>query len=169
MKFELEIHETVLKELSELFNEPNELTYHKGFIYKWVTDNKTEFCEQEDLEKLEKLLNLTAIYLSKKHANNFFKLMYGKNKSNRILTELKPRVTKHLQRAVDDLKSIFASCEKTKLAIETIKVLISEMDDIVPLRKSYSENVEEIRSYLKKQNFRETSIKEYIGYFKNPY
>lgn len=170
-----EVHKIILKELDNFFSEQNDLTHHKDFIYQWIEDNIVEFCSQEDLEeladlkKLAELLNLTAVYLSTKNINNVHKIMFGTFKPNRILTELKPRVTKHLQSALNDLNSIFASSEKTKQAIKSLEMLISEIDDIVPLREYYSENVEDIRNYMRQQNFTQIGIENYIQYFQNPY
>lgn len=161
------VHKEILNELDIFFKDINIFTLHKSFIYGWINDNRVEFCEKEDIAKLEELLSITAGYLNSKQINNVNGNFFSIVKPNRHLTELKARIEDHLKYALKDVESLFMHGSKTKQAIETINQLINDMDEIVPLRpKNKKQNVEDIRVFLRKRGFTKENIDSYIEHFR---
>lgn len=161
------VHEAIWKDLDEFFSRKvNLFTFHKSFIYKWVEENKSQFCTEGDIKKIEELFRLTSELLSAKDFNTWVNFGFGWSKSNRHESEIKKRVVGHLEKVLQDLYSLSPHGEKTKQTIEMIEDSLANIDKIVLTKQTKrSESVEDIRRFLKKEGFRKESVDQYVKQF----
>lgn len=166
----IEVHEAIMSDLDEFFSRKvNLFTFHKFFLYEWIEENKSQFCDKEDIKKIEELFNLTAQLLSAKDFNRWVNFGFNFKKANRYESDIKKRVVVHLERILDDLNSLAVHGEKTKETIKMIEDSLANIDKIIlTKRKKRSESIENIRRFLKKEGFRKESVDKYVKHFQKP-
>lgn len=166
----MKVHDAVLQmlEARSLDYAGSVFCFHKHFIYEWVEQNKTEFCDASDTDKLDALLTITAKYLNARKTNNTKKFLYniGPKPKKHLTTEIQPRVKKHLEAVLKDLDSLNVHGGQTKQAMESIKEWLENINTIIPPSPEYkTSNVENIRVFLTKKGFTKENISNYIKQF----
>ena len=167
----MKVHDAVLKmlEARNLDYAGGVFSYHKHFIYEWVEQNKTEFSDASDVDKLDTLLTITAKYLKARKHNGTKKLFYNivtPKPKKHLTTEIQPRVKKHLEAVLKDLDSLNIHGGDTKQAMENIRGWLENINTIIPPSQEHRiANVEDMRIFLTKNGFISENINKYIKQF----
>jgi hypothetical protein len=167
----MKVHDAVLQmlEARNLGYAGSVFCFHKHFIYEWIEQNKTEFCDASDVDKLDTLLTITAKYLNARKINETEKLSYNivtPKPKKHLTTEIQPRVKKHLEAVLKDLDSLNIHGGQTKQAIENIREWLDNINTIIPPSPEHRvSNVEDIRMFLTKNGFTKENIDNYIKQF----
>lgn len=167
----MKVHDAILQmlEARNLDYAGSVFSFHKHFIYEWVEQNKTEFSDAGDADKLDTLLIITAKYLKARKHNGTNKLGYNiitPKPKKHLTTEIQPRVKTHLEAVLKDLNSLNIHGGQTKQAMENIREWLENINTIIPPSPVHRDaNVEDIRKFLTKNGFTQENINKYIKQF----